>query len=310
MTKALVTGAGGFIGTNLVRALLARGDEVHALVRPKSTYWRLEEVKEKIIFHEADLTSPEEMLAVVTEVQPEKVFHLAHYGGNRGENDARQIRATIIEGTAALYAACKEVGSATAIVHAGSSSEYGTKSVPMQESMVLEPTTEYGVAKAWATMYGEHMRREHAVPVTTLRIFSAYGPYEAGIRLFPAVTLRLLAGETPSLASPTTARDFVYVDDVVAAFVRASEANAPGVYNIGAGKSQTLQTAVEAIKAEIGADTELTWGADAGRSFDTARWVADTSRTSDVLGWSAQTSLEEGVRKTVDWFRTHKELYD
>ena len=175
--------------------------------------------------------------------------------------------------------------------------------------MVAEPNTAYGCAKLWATVYGEHLRREEGVPITTLRLFSVYGPFEAKSRLVPAVTLSLLADNLPTLSSPKTARDFVYVGDVVAAIMLASDVNKPGVYNIGGGTNVTLQEIVDCIAAEVGSSLELVWGSDASRSFDTARWVADTTKTEEVLGWKSTTPLVDGIVKTVQWLKEHDGLY-
>lgn len=308
MTRSFVTGASGFIGANLVRALLARGDEVHACMRRGSDTWRLRGIEEKLVLHDADVSSREELARAVSESKPELVFHLAHYGGNRGQEDSEMIRRVIIDGTAHLYEACMSTGTIKAIVHAGTSSEYGAKTKAMREDMVLEPDTQYGIAKAWATLFGEHLRREKGFPITTLRFFSVYGPYEAPTRFFPAVILSLLAGKPPSLSNKTTARDFVYVDDVVDALLTAPEKDA-GIYNIGTGVSTTLERALTIIKEEIGSTIDITWGSMPGRSFDTAIWQADSEKARAVLGWEPKTSLEEGIRKTVAWFKENHDLY-
>src|SRR3989338_255973 len=109
--KVLMTGAGGFIGANLVRALLVRGDEVHILSRPESFHWRLVQIKEKIKFHNTQINDEASVLKVVKDVQPEQVFHLAHYGGNAGENDLGLIQKVVIDGTRALFEACGKVNS-------------------------------------------------------------------------------------------------------------------------------------------------------------------------------------------------------
>ncbi|KKW19682.1 MAG: dTDP-glucose 4,6-dehydratase [Parcubacteria group bacterium GW2011_GWA2_51_10] len=306
--RSLVTGAGGFIGANLVRALSARGDKVHACVRSASDSWRLRGIEDSIILHEADVSSREDIERVVLESKPELVFHLAHYGGNRGQNDGEAIRRVIIDGTAHLYEACMRAGTLKAIVHAGTSSEYGAKKDAMREDMVLEPDTEYGVAKAWATLFGEHLRREKGVPITTLRFFSVYGPYEAPTRFFPAVILSLLAGMPPSLSNPSTVRDFVHVDDVINAFLLVPEKEA-GIYNIGTGLSISLESALSIIQRELGSDMNVTWGNMEGRSFDSPLWQADIEKAREVLGWKPKSTLEEGVRKTVAWFKEHRDLY-
>lgn len=312
MARVLVTGAGGFIGANLVRALLARGDEVHVILRPGITYWRLTDIQGQIRVHSGvfghDAPGIRE---IVTQVAPGVVYHLAHYGGNRGQHDEQEIRRVIVEGTAALYDACRALPSPPVIVHTGSSSEYGVHAEPMREDMAPAPVTAYGVAKVWATLHGEYLRMTTGLRVTTLRLFSAYGPYESESRLFPAVILNLMRGDVPTLAAADTARDFVYVGDVVDACLRAGQGDTPGVFNVGTGIESTLRDAVAGIQSALGTHANLVWGdTSVARAFDTAHWVADTTRASTELGWNAQTSLSEGTKKTVDWFSTHHTLYE
>src|SRR3989344_5516528 len=94
--KVLVTGAGGFIGANLVRVLLARGDEIHVLSRPESSHWRLTQIKEKLEYHNTQISDEVAVLKTVESIQPEQVFHLAHYGGNAGESDSGLIQKGVI----------------------------------------------------------------------------------------------------------------------------------------------------------------------------------------------------------------------
>lgn len=310
MARVLVTGAGGFVGTNLVRALLKRGDEVHAMVHAGSTHSRLADIREQLTLHEIEMADRDAVAGVIERVAPEEVYHLAHYGGNRGQNDAPQVRRVIIEGTAALYEACARMNSMPVIVHTGSSSEYGAKKEAMREDMAPEPITEYGVAKLWATLYGEYLRREKGMSITTLRLFSVYGPYESEARLFPAVTIAFLKGTAPSLSNPETVRDFVYVEDVVEALLLAAR-RPYGIYNIGTGIETTLHRTVEGIEKEVGVSLPLVWGGDAGRgAIDLTTWRADTTLARQNLGWEATTPLAEGIKKTVEWFRQNRSLYD
>ncbi len=309
MTRSLVTGAGGFVGANMVRALLRRGDEVHACVRPGGEISRLQDIAGNITIHEMDMTSEEQIEKVVSETKPELVFHFAHYGGNRGQNDSTSIRRVIIDGTAYLYQACMKLSTMPVIIHTGSSSEYGSKTEAMREDMVAEPTIEYGIAKLWATLYGEHLRREKKMPITTLRLFSVYGPYEAKFRLFPAVITSFLNNTLPQLSNPKTVRDFIHVDDVVEAALLATTKPA-GIYNVGTAKETTLEDAVAMIQSEIGKTEKVVFGGDSGRSFDTEHWLADMTHTVKMLGWQPKIDLASGIKKTVAWFKENKKLYE
>lgn len=307
----LITGAAGFIGSNLARRLVANGHYVHVLLRPGGDRWRLLDILESLHVHEVLLSDEERLNDVVAEIKPEWAFHLAHYGGNKGHEDEKLIRETNIEGTAALYRACEKAESLISVVYAGSSSEYGPKTVSMKEDMVALPNTEYGLAKLWATLYGKYLSDTGRLPVTTLRLFHVYGPYEAEYRLVPAVTLALLRGKDPTLpANPNVVRDFVYIDDVVSSFILAAEKRLKGeILNIGNGKQRTLFEAVTNIVKEVENNIELTWGTIEGR-FEVETWEANMTHTNEVLGWRPTISLEEGLEKTVAWFKDNKNLYD
>ncbi len=309
--KILVTGATGFIGANLVRALIARGDEVHVIARKESSgMWRLSDIFLKIIIHDVDLSNAIATKSLVDQVQPEQVFHLAHYGGNRGQNDESLVRKVIIDGSASVFEACALNPCVKSIVNAGSSSEYGSKIDIMSEDMTLEPNTGYGTAKAWVTLYGQHLAREKKVPITTLRFFSVYGPYEARTRLIPAATLAFLNDNALALSNPETTRDFIHVDDVVSAMLLVSEKQIIGeVFNIGSGVETTLKEMVNVLQEQTGSEKKLEWGNLESRSFDGIRWQANLEHTKRVLGWHPSISLVEGARKTVEWIRDNKHLY-
>ena len=307
----MVTGAGGFIGANLVRALLARGDEIHVLSRPESSQWRLIQIKEKLKPHNLQISDEVAVFKVVESIQPEQVFHLAHYGGNAGENDTSLIQKVVIEGTSALFEACGKVSSVRSIVNTGSSSEYGAKQSVMKESMLLEPNTPYGCAKAWATLYGQHLAREKNIPITTLRFFTPFGPWESPPRFMPSIILSCLRGVAPKIPNQFLVRDFIFVDDVVRACVLAADNPHPGeVINIGFGRQMTFREAADVILKSTGAGVNIEVGS-AGRSFDQASymWQADISKAKKLLGWKPQFSQKEAIIKTIKWFNENQNLY-
>ncbi len=313
MAKVLVTGASGFIGANLVRSLLYQGHEVHILLRDPGIRMRLEQLKNQLVRHYAELSDPASILNMVSHIEPDLVFHLAHYGGNSSENNTALIRKVIIDGTAGLFDACLKVGSAKAIVNAGSSSEYGAKAVPMKEDMPLEPNTYYGCAKVWATFYGQHLAREKGLPVITLRPFSVFGPWEASKRFIPKAILASLQGEgILRISDGNIVRDFIFVDDVVRAFIAAAGSDCFGqVFNIGYGEQMKLLEAVALIQKHLNKKIKIESGGEC-RSFDRANtmWQADISKAKDLLDWQPQVSREEGMRRTIEWFWQNLELYN
>ncbi|MFN8526283.1 MAG: NAD-dependent epimerase/dehydratase family protein [Chloroflexota bacterium] len=303
--RALVTGAAGFVGANLVRRLLADGHDVHVVLRPDSDPWRLRDIWPRLLPVHGDLTDASSTHAALAEAEPEWVFHLAAHGAYPTQRDHSQILQTNVQGTAHLLLAARAAG-ARAFVHAGSSSEYGLKDHAPNESEALDPNSTYAVAKAAATLLCRQFARETSLPTVTLRLYSVFGPFEEPSRLMPTLATHLMRGVLPPLTTPNTARDFVYVDDVTDAFIRAAErADATGaIFNIGSGRQTSLATLVQQVRHEFEIVDEPRWATMASRSWDTTSWIADPRLARERLGWCAQTELIDGLRALVGWLRT------
>ena len=222
MTRVALTGGTGFIGANLARALLRRGNEVHLLNRATHTTWRIERIRRDVALHVVDLADASSVRAAFRTIRPELVFHLAQVGGYAWQTDVGAMVATNYLACINLLQAAKEF-SARVVVNTGSSSEYGLKSHPTREIDCLEPNSDYAATKAAGTLYCRQWARREGRPVPTLRLYSVYGPFEEPMRLLPRLVSFGLEGRLPPLADPDTARDFVYVDDAVAALLRAAE---------------------------------------------------------------------------------------
>ena len=306
----LVTGASGFVGACVVRALLDRGADVHVILRPASRTWRLDGVRDRLRIHAADLLDAEATEAAVRAARPRTVLHLATHGAYESQADARTILQTNILGTCHLLEASRRAGVGL-FVNTGSSSEYGFKSEPMKETDRLEPNSVYAVAKAAQT----HLCALAAAPgdmaVVTFRLFSVYGPWEEPTRLVPTVLRRARAGLPLEMAAPEIARDFVYVEDVLAALLDLPRlAGLRGeVINLGTGGETTLGEVVAVVKELLGSPSPVRWGAMRPRHWDTTRWVADPAKARTLLGWEAKHTLRQGLAKTAAWLEHRGEGY-
>jgi UDP-glucose 4-epimerase len=312
MKRAVVTGATGFVGANVARGLLDRGCEVHLLVRPGHQSWRLEGIQSRVRVHEANLTDGPRVATVFNEVRPDWVFHLAAHGAYSNQTDTRQMVATNLLATIEVLSAALAVGFES-FVAAGSSSEYGLKDHAPTEDEVLEPNSDYAVTKAAATLYCSHVGRQSGANITTLRLYSTYGPWEEPARFIPALAAHGLSGSWPPLASPNTARDFVYVDDVVDAFILAAAHGRrwPGaIFNIGAGSMTTLGAAVDAARRILSIEAQPKWNTMDDRSWDTTIWLSDSRRARATLGWEPRYTFEQGFQAFLDWLGAHPELAD
>jgi nucleoside-diphosphate-sugar epimerase len=315
MTRSIITGATGFVGANLARRLLREGHEVHLLLRPDYSAWRIEDLRQDVQIHEVDLADSEGLNRVVSAVRPENFFHLAAHGAYPSQTDLQIMVQTNIVGTMNLVLAGLKVGFES-FVNTGTSSEYGFKSEAPSEKELLEPNSDYAVTKASASLFCRYLGQQHQVNLSTLRLYSVYGPYEEPMRLIPALILLGQKGKLPPLVNPESAHDFVYVEDVCDAYLLASEKSGRefgGIYNVGSGRQSTLREVVEIARRIMNIPAEPKWDSMPGRQWDTENWVADPRKIQQDLGWFPQNTFDQGFKRTVNWFRDNVEmqkLYD
>jgi nucleoside-diphosphate-sugar epimerase len=306
----LVTGAGGFVGACAVRALLGRGHEVHAMVRPGSTPWRLRGLGGRLVQHGVDLGDGDGVEALLLAVRPDVVVHLAAHGAYEHQSDFRAMVQSNILGTHHLIEASINVG-ARAFVSAGSSSEYGFKTDPMRETDRLEPNSFYAVAKAAQTHLCALAGGREGLGVAVFRLFSVYGPWEQPTRLIPTLIRRARAGLPLEMVAPAVARDFVFVDDVLEAlldFGRVAEMRGD-VINLGTGVETPLREVVAAVLEVTRSRSEVRWGAMRPRRWDTDRWVADPAAAQRLLGWRPSHDLRSGLRTMAAWMKERGDDY-
>lgn len=310
MTRALVTGASGFVGANLARRLLRDGHEVHLLLRQAAMPWRLTDIQNDVRRHPVDLTDRQAVATAVAAIRPEWVFHLAAYGAYSSQTDVYRMVQTNVAGTVNLVEACLTTGCA-ALVNTGSSSEYGFTDHAPAETEQVEPNSHYAVTKVAATQYCRFTARHRGMHLPTLRLYSVYGPYEEPTRLLPTLIVHGLRGALPPLVDPTIARDYVSVDDVCDAYLMAAThpASEPGaIYNVGTGVQTSLRDLVALAHTILPIATDPVWGSMPNRGWDTTIWVADPRKIRDELGWSPRHSLDQGFRRMVDWFKSQPEM--
>ncbi|WP_165977179.1 NAD-dependent epimerase/dehydratase family protein [Nonomuraea diastatica] len=301
-TRALVTGATGFIGSHLVRRLAGLGARVHAVSRrPPAATGHGER------WHAADLRDAAATAALVDAVQPEVVFHLASEVTGAREPD---VVAPTLAGN--LGAAVNLLRSVTgtpvrSVVLAGSVEEPGDGQAP---------SSPYAAAKAAATGYARMFHALWRVPVSVLRVAMVYGPGEPNTaRLVPYVTTSLLNGRSPRLTSGTRLVTWVYVEDVVDAFVLAGAGSdaAGHVLDIGTPEPVSIRETVELLAGIVGGierdsagggaggPARPEFGAVAARPLDRTQ-RSDLGPAERVLNWRPATTLEAGLRQTVDWY--------
>ncbi|KMO21141.1 NAD-dependent epimerase/dehydratase family protein [Methylobacterium platani] len=300
-----VLGAGGFVGCNLFRHILARRSDVYAVARTLPAP-RLRGIDPGRLIA-VDFTDRAATASFVEAIRPATVFDCVAYGAYAFESDADLIYATNFTALVGRLERLAASGRLAAYIHAGSSSEYGLNSAAPSEEAALVPNSDYAVSKAAAAQYIAYAGKTRRWPVVNLRLYSVYGPYEDAGRLIPAVVSRGLAGGYPDLVDPRIARDFVYVEDVCAAFVRAAAKMSLDLYgeslNIGTGTETTIGDLAGTAREVFGLAEAPRFGAMAPRAWDLARWQANPGKAERLLGWRAATPLAQGLARTAAWMR-------
>lgn len=309
--KYLVTGSSGFIGSVLLRKLLGQNNDVYIIIRKNSNTWRINDLLKKVIVFYSDLSDVSELTKIIKKIKPNIIYHLATNGAYSYQKDADQIIHTNILGTWNLLQACNMVNYEL-FINTGSSSEYGFKKFAMRETDILEPASYYAVTKCAQTLLCSHIAKQEKRPIVTIRPFAVYGPYEEPKRFVPTLMNALIFNKKMNLVSPTTARDFIYVDDLVAAYLKINELkNNPGEYfNIGTGLQSTIKNFVETAIKTTGKNIKLKWGSLENRKWDTDNWVADISKAKQLLNWVPKTNLEQGIKSTWTWFKKNQQFYE
>ena len=300
----LITGASGFVGSNLLRKLVEKKAQVHIILRKNSKTWRIKDILPKVNIHISDLSNYKDVLKIVQKTKPTVIYHLASYGAYPFQKNADQILKVNVTGTWNLLHALLN-NEYKLFVNTGSSSEYGFKNKPMKETDLLEPASYYSVAKCTQTHLCSHMAKESNKPIVTLRPFSVYGPYEEPSRFMPTLLKSLYLGEKMNLTSPDTARDFIYMDDMIDAYLKIEELRKYSgmTFNIGTGIQSTIKQVVKTAFKISNKKIPLEWGGMEARSWDTKNWVADISLAKKLLKWKPEYNLEQGLYKNWEWFK-------
>jgi nucleoside-diphosphate-sugar epimerase len=292
--RLLVTGATGFIGARICRSALDAGAIVHAVSRtPHDNDGDLR-------WEQGDLTEEAVARELVRRVEPDVVLHLAsEVSGGRDLGLVLPMLRGNLLAAVNLMVACAEAGRPR-VVLAGSMEE------PDLGDANAVAQSPYAVAKWGQLAYARHFQALHELPVVHLRVFMVYGPGQLDLRkLVPYVTVSLLRGHAPKLTSGGRAVDWIFVDDVVDAFLRAAVAPeaAGGSFDVGSGELVTARSLVERLAEVVGGDAAPEFGAIADRPLERIR-AADPSAAAAALGWRPRIALDDGLAQTVAFYRS------
>lgn len=310
MAKYLVTGAAGFIGRSIAAELIRRGESVRGvdnfITGKRENLIGLD----KMEFIEGDLTDPAVCGHVVRGV--EIIFHEAALASvPRSVADPLPTNAACVDASLYLLNAARKAG-VRRVVYAGSSSAYGdTPTLPKHEQMLPNPISPYAAAKMAAELYMGAFARVYGIETVTLRYFNVFGPYQDPTSQYSGVLAvfcrRMLAGQTPLIhGDGEQSRDFTFIQNTVEGNLLAAHADAAAVsgqvMNLATGERITLNQVVELLRELTGYSGPVEYGPP--RAGDIRHSLADISLAASQMGYTPSVNFREGLRRTVDWYRT------
>lgn len=307
--KGIVTGGAGFIGSQLVDLLIDRGWDL--LVVDDLSTGRLEHIatarrRGKVSVLVMDIRAPE-LAAAATRFGPEVVFHLAAQSRVRPSVDDPVHDASVnVLGTVNTLLAAVRSGARRVVFASSGGAIYGEGArLPATERTAKRPASPYGITKKIVEDYFHWFQETHGLTYVLLAMANVYGPrqdpgLEGGVAAIFARAM--LENRRPTIfGDGTQSRDFVYVEDVVDAFLRAADSRGGMLLNIGSGRETTVLRLYDTLARLTGFRLPPEFAAP--KAGDVLRSVLDPSRAKAALGWEAWTSLEEGLRRTVEWYR-------
>ena len=313
MATYLITGAAGFIGSTLTRALLAQGEEVRGLDnfatgKPEN----LAEVREQIEFHETDLADLDGLNRACQGV--DYVLHQAAIPSvPRSVKDPLGNNRANVDGTLNLLVAARDA-KVQRVIYAASSSAYGdTPTLPKREDMPPNPISPYATAKLASEYYMTSFYRCYGLETVCLRYFNVFGPRQDPTSPYSGVLAKfitqMLRGEQPTIfGDGTQSRDFTFVENVVAANLLACQAEgssvAGKVFNVATGRRTDLYQTFLLLKKLIGYSGDVKYGPQ--RAGDVAHSLADISLAGQYLGYEPKVDFEEGLSRTIAWYRSRE----
>ena len=316
--RVLVTGAAGFIGSNLVEHLVHRGDRVRAFVRynSRNDYGRLEtcdrSVLQEVEIFVGDLTNPEAPSGAIEDC--DVVLHLgALIPIPYSYRHPREFVAANVDGTLNVLEASRRCG-VSRIVHISSSEVYGTaRSVPISESHPLHPQSPYAATKVAADQLALSYWHAVETPVVVARPFNTFGQRQSARAVIPTIVSQALARDVIELGDTSTTRDFLFVEDTAAGITRCSEVDGieGETFNLGTGQELSIEEVARRVVAALGVEVPIAIDPDRLRpaGSEVLRLIADVSKARSRLGWAPKVAFNDGLRLTISWIERFLSLY-
>jgi nucleoside-diphosphate-sugar epimerase len=307
-TRVLITGGAGFIGSHLVSRHVERGHQVHVVIR-RGTVLPDSLRERNVVVHDFPLNDGEAFGRCLHLTQAEQIFHLAARTRWLPKADLSDAQGSVCDDLAIFLKLLSAASAADRppriFVRTGTLAEYGSSPTPRRETMREKPINAYTASMAAAAHYAEMLQSRLPFPVITARLALTYGPGQSEDFLIPQMIRNCLSGKATNIRNPDARRDLLYVGDAVDALCLIGQARGlkGGPINIATGRSPTMRRTAKAILRATGADPSLVTFEGAGPSDALMDMRASSALARKLIGWQAETALEDGIARTVAWYR-------
>ena len=293
-----LTGATGFIGSHLLKRLIKEGCNVHISIRKNSSLWRIEEFKNNFTVHDIDLTDSNDVSTLLQQIRPDVLFHLAAYGVDYFQQDIHQAIDINVKASVNLF----DAFDGQKFIHTGTCLEYGHNKTPVSECNILLPNDMYGATKASSVCILNGMAKNAKCDnLIILRPFIVFGKNESMKKFLPHLINKLKHKHIVKMTPGEQVRDYVYVDDLVDAYILAATVplkNKVEIINIGSGKGISLKNISLIVSEQLDTDKNLLhFGVLSYRLNETMYLVTKIDKAKTLLGWDPKISIEKGIEK-------------
>jgi len=304
----LVTGAGGFTGSHLSRELIKQGADVRAYVKRGSPLTNLSDIMDRIHLIKGDIQDYTNLSNAMKGV--DFVFHVAAIVPVHESRDLPYLSTQVnTVGTFNVAWSAVQAG-VKKLLYTSTCHVYGNQpesQLPIKEEAAPNPLDIYSATKYAGEVLLKQFVNIDGIDIIITRAFNKYGPNQVGDWLFPRTIKKVLTQNKITVGNPNSTRDYSYIEDVVQGYILALEKGVNGdIFNLGSGRENSVKQIVDKIVAISGKKVDVEW--ETFRNIDILRSFGDCAKARKVLGWKVKTSLDDGIGRTVEWWKQHPEL--
>jgi len=305
--QVLITGAAGFIGSHLTKRLLIEGAKVHTLLLKDADIFRIKDIFSNLNVKYIDIRDYESIRKYIREIKPQLIFHLAAL-----RDVSRELRLidemidTNVKGTVNLLKAIiEEKIPIEYFINTGSCEEYGNGITPFSETNKEIPVSPYSASKVASTYICNMLFRTYNIPIVTIRPFLTYGPSQDPDMFIPSLIIHCLKNKNFNMTDGYQTREFNYIDDIISAYIIAAKSSkiAGEIFNIGNGVEYSVKEVACKIVRKMNTGIKLNFGSIPTRPGEAEHFYCDNQKARLMLGWTPSVNLEDGLQKTIEWYR-------